>query len=76
MKNIRKYLSRNDIKTLAKHFDVADFTVQRALAHAVNSKLAQSIRAYALNMVIAKWHEFQKDLPEFQKEFQQTEAGK
>lgn len=72
MKNIKKYLGRNDIKTLARHFDVTEFTVQKALTYTVNSKLARSIRAYAINMTITKWQEFQKDLPELQKEFEQA----
>jgi hypothetical protein len=75
MKTIRTYLSRNDIKTLARHFDVADFTVQRALA-GYPSELCKNIRAYALNMIVAKWHQFQQDLPEFQKEFEQTQGSK
>jgi hypothetical protein len=69
MKNIKKYLSRNDIKTLAHHFNVHTSTVQRALAGGAGDT-CKAIRSHALNMAISHYEQFQKDLNEFKKEFE------
>jgi DNA-binding LacI/PurR family transcriptional regulator len=73
MKNIKKYLGRNDLKTLAHHFGVSDNTVQRAL-RGYPSELSKHIRAYALNMAIARYQEFQKEVEEFKKQIAEENA--
>lgn len=67
--NIKKYLGRNDLKSIAHYFEVNDSTVQRALS-GYESELCKNIRSYALNIAIVRYEQFKKDLPELQAEFE------